>query len=238
MKDRSWVWMMMTIKTRNISFALILLALFASGDLLGQQKDFLTWFEAEFKKGLNKKLDLSVEIEQRFKNNSLSYDRSLITLMTDYDFTDYFKAAGGVRALLTTDDKQNLHARYRLHLDATGSYPVWNIDLSLRIRLQYGIEDLGRIAYSSSNNLVNRYRIKAGYHIFGTRIGIFGSLESMHLLSGNPARNFYKMRYSAGAQYALNFQSEFSLRYILEDEFNVVNPLQSHILVFGYSLSL
>ena len=54
--------------------------------------------------------------------------------------------------------------------------------------------------------------MKAGYHIFGTRMGIFGSLESMHLLSGNPARNFYKMRYTAGAQYALNFQSDSVLQ--------------------------
>lgn len=230
--------MMMTIKARNFLFTLILLVLTASCELSGQQKDFMTWFEAQFDKKLNKKLDLSAEFEQRFKNNSLGYDRTMVTVVTEYDIKDYLEVAGGLRALLKTDKEENLGVRYRLHLDATAGYPVRDTDLSLRIRLQYGIDDLNRVGDLNSNNLVNRCRIKAAHHIFGTRFELFGSLEGMFMLSGNPARNFYAIRYSAGAQYALNFSSEFSLRYMLEDEFNVVDPLQGHIVVFGYSLSL
>jgi len=58
------------------------------------------------------------------------------------------------------------------------------------------------------------------------------------LLSGNPPRKFNKMRYKVGTNYELNLKSELSLRYMLEDEFNVVEPLQAHILVLGYSMKL
>jgi len=230
--------MMMMIKTRTIFFASALLVLSSGNDLSGQRKDFMTWYEAEFDKRLNKKLDLSAEIEQRFDNNSLSYDRSLVTVAAEYDFTDYFEMSGGVRTFLTTGEEKNLHARYRLHMDATGSHSLGDVDLSLRIRLHYGIEDLDRIGMIESNNLVYRNRIEAEHHIFGTRIGVFASLEGFFLLTGNPPRNFFRMRYVAGGSYTLNFKSEFSLRYMLEDEFNVVNPLQSHILVLGYSRTL
>jgi hypothetical protein len=46
------------------------------------------------------------------------------------------------------------------------------------------------------------------------------------------------MRYSGGVEYALNFSSSLTLRYILEDEFNVKDPLQSHILLAGFAYTL
>lgn len=229
---------MMTIKPNKYSLILISVFLFSNGTLFGQRKDFLTWFGADLNKDLKNGMNLSAEFQQRFKNNSLSYDRTMFTLVTDYDFTDYFGASLGVRTLVAANDELNLQTKYRLHADLAGSYPARDIDLSFRTRIQYGFGDPDGIGSIGSNSLVNRYRIKAGYHIFGTRLGIFASLEGMLMLSGNPARRFYKMRYQAGAEYTLTFKSEFTLRYIMEDEFNVADPLLSHILSFGYSYSL
>ena len=71
----------------------------------------------------------------------------MLRWLTDYDFTDYFNAAGGVRALLTTGRKQNLTQGTGCTWMPQEAYSVWDIDLSLRIRMQYGIEDLDQIAY-------------------------------------------------------------------------------------------
>lgn len=229
---------MMTIRIARYSLILISFAFLFTGNLPGQRKDFRTWFEAEFDKGLKSGVDISAEIEQRLKNNSLSYDRTLLTLSADYKLTPYMNVEGGMRALLTYDRELNLQGRYRLHADATGSYTLSGVDLSLRIRGQYGFDDLDRIGALSDNTFINRNRVKADYHIFGTKLGIFASLESWHMLSGKPARRTYRIRYSAGVLYALNFRSEFSIRYILEDEFNIPDPLQSHILVIAYSHTL
>jgi len=230
--------MMMMIKTRIYYCYLFLLVLFASTVLHGQTKDFMTWYEAEFDMNLIKKVDLSTEIEQRFRNNSLSYDRTMLTFIARYDITDFLDIAGGVRAFLTTGNERHLETRYRLHLDARGSHSLGALGLSLRIRMHYGVNDLNEIDLVSSNNLVYRNSLEADYHIFGTRFGVFASVESYHLLSGNPPRKFNKMRYKVGTNYELNLKSELSLRYMLEDEFNVVEPLQAHILVLGYSMKL
>ncbi|MCK5135010.1 MAG: DUF2490 domain-containing protein [Bacteroidales bacterium] len=229
---------MTTMTIRRYSLFLSILILFTTGELIGQRKDFSSWYEFEIDKGLNNGVDLSLEVEQRFKNNSLKYDRTQLTLAGEYDITDYFSTAVGFRALLTTNRELQLQRRYRMHVDATGSHSISGFDLSLRLRLQYGFDDQVFVGYFRDNNLVNRNRLKIEHHLFGSRLGFFATIESWHMFIGDPGRLFYKMRYSAGAQYTLNFRSEFSLRYILEDEFNVVNPLQSHILVLGYSHSL
>jgi len=46
------------------------------------------------------------------------------------------------------------------------------------------------------------------------------------------------MRYSGGVEYALNFSSSLTLRYMLEDEFNMKDPLQSRILLAGFAHTL
>lgn len=221
-----------------ISYILFIVLLLIPGLLPGQQKDFQTWWEFNVDKGLDNGIDLSGEIEQRFRNNSLQYDRTLVTVTGEYDVLDYLNLAAGARALLASNREMQLNVRYRMHLDVTGRYSVYGIDLTLRTRLQYGFDDLVSIEEVMQHNLANRNRLKASYHIFGTRIDCFASLESWHRFVRRPERMFNKMRYSAGIQYMLNFRSQLGIRYILEDEFNEADPLQSHILVLDYTYDL
>ncbi len=211
--------------------------LLIQGELSGQQKDFQTWWEFSIDKGLKNGIDLSAEIEQRFENNSLQYDRSLVTIAGEIDIGEYLNVAAGVRAYMAANKESQLNAKYRIQADATGLHTLFGIDVSLRARFQYGFEDVFNSGRIADYSFANRYRLKVENRIFGTRFEWFGSVESWHIFSGRPGF-FHKMRFSAGIEYNLNFRSQFGIRYLLEDEFNVVNPLQSHILVFGFSHSL
>lgn len=223
---------------RNIFYILGLIFGGFFGSLYGQQKDFQTWFEAEVEKGLKNGLDLSAEFEQRFYNNSAQYDRTQLTLSASYDPLYYLTVGGGFRFLTAADKDGDLQPGYRIHADARGNYNEWGVDFSLRVRLQYGFEEFFYFTSFDDNAFVNRYRFKANYHIFGSRFDVFASLEPWGLINNYNGRFFKKMRYMAGTTYSLNFQSELGLRYILEDEFNRVNPLQSHVLVFSYIYKL
>jgi len=70
----------MTINPGRNTLPFILFVLLIPGTLLGQQKDFQSWWELEVNKGLKSGFSLSGELEQRFRNNSLQYDRTLVTL--------------------------------------------------------------------------------------------------------------------------------------------------------------
>ena len=225
----------MTISRLCFFLSCFLIFSLAADDLQGQVEDFQTWWELELNKKISGRLDMNGELEQRFKNNSLQYSRTLLTLGASYDFSDYFRLAGGARSIFVLDEEQQLHARYRFHLDGVGTYDLTGFDLSLRIRLQYGFDDVLAFRYFRFNSLVNRNRLKLTHHIFGTRFGWFASVESWHASNNESQWLTFAMRYSAGARFSPNFTSRFSLRYILEDEYNVINPRQLHVMVLGYT---
>jgi hypothetical protein len=180
---------------------------------------------------------LQGELEQRFKNNSLQYNRTLLTLGADYDAAKWLRLGGAGRAILVADNERQLQSRFRIDLQASGRYELSRFRFSLRTRLQYGFDDLIFFTYLKENSLVIRNRLKAQYHFFGTKFRCFASLESWHYLSELPGPIFLNMRYSGGLSYDLNVSSRFSLRYIFEDEFNVSKPDKLHILVAGYEHS-
>ncbi len=230
---------MTTIKQSGVFqlICFIFLLLFAT-ELHGQQKDFGSWWEFEMSGRLKNNLKLSGELEQRFKENTLQFDRTLLTLAGEYNVLDYLNLAAGIRTIFITDPESRLHTRFRIHTDATGRYDFDRTKLSFRLRFQYGFEDIFFIGYFSENNFVSRQRIKAAHDFFGTRLGIFGSLENWIRFDDRYGRPLYKIRLVAGTQYNLGRQSRISLRYIFENEFNSVNPLQIHVLALGYSYRL
>ena len=203
-------------------------------NLLGQRKDFQSWWELDLRRELSNGFELAVELEQRFRNNSLQYDRTLMTLTGNYQLNRYLDLEAGLRAVAVQDREQQIQSKFRAHIDASAHYPFSGTDLSFRSRFQYGFDDILDVGYFRLNTLVNRNRLKLEHHLFGSRFTAFGSVESWHLLSDSPAGCTYKLRYSGGLEYALNFASRLKIRYILEDEFNVKNPLQIHILLLGF----
>lgn len=227
--------MVMTIRQGLYTTIFTIVSLLGSGDLHGQVKDFQSWWELELSKEITGRLDLNGELEQRFQNNSLQYNRTLVTLGASYDLLDFLRLAGGARTIFVMDREQQMHARYRIHMDAVGSYDLSGFEFSLRTRIQYGFEELLALSYFRLKSTANRNKLKVTHHIFGTRIDWFAFVESYHSSNNESQWLTYAIRYSAGVRYSPNFSSRFSLRYILEDEFNMPNPMQLYILVLGYS---
>ena len=224
----------MMIRAWKYLFLVLQCWIWLSPQVQGQQKDFQTWWELDLRRDLPGGFDLAAELEQRFRNNSLQYDRTLVTLAGSYTVNEILDLETGVRAVAVQDREQEIQSKFRVHADASVHYTLSGIDLSFRARFQYGFDDIVDLGYFRVNTLVNRNRFKLDHRLFGTRITLFGSIESWHMLN-DPAAGFtYKMRYSAGMEYELNFVSRLKIRYILEDEFNVKDPLQSHVLLLGY----
>lgn len=225
---------MMTNNPLKYFLSCFFLSLIGAAWLQGQVRDFQSWWELELNKKITGRLDLNGELEQRFQNNSLQYDRSLMTLGASYDLLDFLKLGGAARLALVMDGEHQVHTRYRFHLDATGGYDIWGFDLSLRFRIQYGFEDFSALNYFAVNAVVERNKLKVQRHIYGTRIDWFASVESFHGTTGQSPWRTYALRYSAGARYSLNFRSRFTLRYSLHDEMNVPGPQLLSILTLGY----
>jgi hypothetical protein len=228
--------MTMTIRRTGIVLAagLLFLPLF----LRGQERDYQSWYEFTLDYRFSNGLDLAGEIGQRFRDNFMQYDRTLLTISAGYDLNDYLEVGGGFRGFVRSNKEFELRTGFRIHADVELS-PDWEqTSVSLRNRLQYGFDEFLLLSDLGENNLADRTRLQLGHRFFGSRFSFVGSLESWYAITGKSDRKFYRMRYSGGLGYMIDFRSNLTFRYILENEINTNDPILVHIFMAGYSYSL
>jgi len=229
--------MMMTIK-RIIPACFFACTLLLPRPVQCQERDYQSWYELGLDHRFSNGLNLSGEIGQRFRNKFIQYDRTLVTISAGYDLNDYLEVGVGFRALVRSNKEFELRTGYRVHADAVVS-PGWSrTNVSLRNRLQYGFDEWIDLQDAGANNMSYRTRLRVDHHFFGSRVSPDIYLESYYAITGRSDRKFYRIRYSAGLGYKIDFRSDLSFRYILEQEINVSNPDRIHILVLGFSYRL
>ena len=220
----------------SLAGLLLMISVF-SFKLHAQHQDLQGWssVEAEWEAGSD--LDLSLEIQHRMKGNLRVYDRSMMTGKFGYDLPAGFKITGGLRYQIVKEG-DTYASRYRINGDLHYDYPLGPVELGIRSRLQYGIEDQLMDAVYYDNKLVNRNRLELKHHIFGTRFTPYGSAEIFQHLNRQGGALFYKMRYAAGIEVLISTTAEMEVFYMLEDEFNVNNPLLAYIVGIGLEFKI
>lgn len=226
---------MTMIKLRKL-FLFIFLFLFLGVlnlTIIGQETDFQTRFEVELEKKF-KKFDLTLSLEQLFNQNSLRYDRSMLTLVGQVDIIKDLSLNAGVRWMLVQDIELEFENRFRANIDLTYKRDIEEFYIGIRSRTQYGFDDQIFYKYFRDNRLVTRLRLEGGYHIFGTRFTPSVGIEPYLHLNHYDGAQFYKMRYSVGTKYDINNANSLELNWLYEDEFNVVYPINASIIWLTY----
>jgi hypothetical protein len=217
-------------------FIVVFLLLVSIG-LYGQEQEFRSWWSVDLTKGLTKNLQAELELGQRFQDNSLGYDRSLVTAGLEYELFNNFEIGGGYRYIVYKD-KGLLDTKYRVHGDISYQYSISSFSFQLRERIQYGFQDFSTIESYRSNNLTSRSRVRARYDIFGSPLRLFASYElylGLNTSEGIQARDH---RIQAGTSYKLSMRSDIELGYMLNEELNRSRPLRAHVLVVEFSYRL
>ena len=213
---------------------LTLLISFSSFSIVFSQ-DFQTRASFGVSMDLTKDLRASLELGQRFRNNSMVNDRSLITGSVKYDLPKGFTVGGGARYMLVNSDGL-LESRYRFHGDGNYRMKFSSFSVKLRERVQYGFDD---IYPGSSNKLTSRSRVGVEYDIFGTPFSLYSSFEIYLVLNDPTSYSPYTLnKVVAGMSWNLPKKLNLKLYYLLEDELNVWNPQQAHIVVAALGLKL
>jgi hypothetical protein len=218
-------------------FFVVFLIFFAADSLYGQEQDFRSWWSVDLTKDLTKNLQAELELGQRFQDNSLGYERSLVTASLEYELFNNFDIAGGYRYIVYRD-RGIFDTKYRVHGDISYQYSISSFSFQLRERIQYGFQDFSTIENYSSNNLTSRTRVRARYDIFGSPLRLFTSYKlflGLNTSSGVQARDH---RIQAGTSYKLSMRSDIEVGYLFNAEANRSNPLNAHVLVVAYSYRL
>lgn len=204
-------------------------------EICGQSRDFQTREIFELSTDLTKKMEGSLEFAQRLKKNSLRFDRSLLTAAMEYDLPKGFSVGAGARYILVMDSEQTLESKYRLNADVNYKPKISSFQFKFRNRIQHGYDD---ISFTSGNKLTNRCRAGIAYDIFGVPLSVYTSFEVYLVLNDptNPANTLNK--YIAGIKWDLPKKWDLNLYYLCENEVNISNPLQAHIVVAALGLKL
>lgn len=222
-----------------VAFLTVILLLFLfPGKADGQYQDFRSWWDVDVSKDLTKDLQASLDFSQRFKSNSLRYDRSLLTAGLEYEIFKNFEVEAGYRFYLLQDDRMQLSTKYRINGDVSYAVELEDFEVQLRERLQYGFDDLRTIEEYALNKLTNRNKLTLEYDLFGSPITFFGSYELFTDISNRSSIEISDHRFELGIQYALSFKSDIEISYMLDKEVNTPNPLTAHVIVIGFGYDL
>lgn len=205
--------------------------------MFGQEQDFRSWWSVDLTKDLTKNLQADLELGQRFQDNSLGYDRSLVTAGLEYELFNNFEIGGGYRYIVYKD-KGLFDSKYRIHGDVSYEVSVSSFSFQLRDRIQYGFQDFSAIENYGNNNLTNRSRLSAEYDIFASPIALFASYELFLGLNASSGVQIRDHRYKVGAEYKLSMRSDLELGYMLNAEANRSSPLNAHVLLVAFSYRL
>jgi hypothetical protein len=224
-------------KNIRVSLFLFIFQLICIPAMQAQQKDFQFWPSANVDLELNKNLKVMLEEEVRLKENCTQMERQINDLGVGYKFNKYFRAALFYRIEANWKTPDDYRWKQGLYADMAVKQAAGRFILGYRLRLQSS-----RIEFNSNednllSSFVNRHKFTVAYNIQNKPLTPFIE-EELFLNSVNHQMEMINNRTWLGITYSPGKIHEFSLKYGIDHERLVPDPLTSFIIAFNYSLNL
>ena len=213
------------------------LCLLFSLNAIAQDSDARLWVGTKLEHKINKKWRASVELEQRFDNNLMDFDRLLLEPSLSYKLNKHWGLEASYRIWSRQTLEKNFDYRQRGNVSVSFSAKKKSISLKLVSGVQYGFPDLMQDYSDYSANLVSRNSIRVRYNIFGSRFAPSLKYELFTRIQNNGLMN-YQWRTTAATSYYINENFGFRFFYAFEKEHNLDVPFNSHIYGIGASYRL
>jgi hypothetical protein len=225
------------IKKIHVSLFLFIFLLVCLPVTQAQQKDFQFWPSVNVDLELTKNLKAMLEEEVRLKENSTQIGRQINDLGVGYKFNKYFRAALFYRIEANWKTPDDYRWKQGLYADMALKQTAGRFILGYRLRLQSS-----RIEFNSNednllSSFVNRHKFTVAYNIQNKPLTPFIE-EELFLNSVSHQMEMINNRTWLGITYSPGKIHEFSLKYGIDHERLVPDPLTSFIIAFNYTLNL
>lgn len=229
--------MLLRLKTMGkIKPFLLSLSLLFSGSAIGQQWDFLSWYQIRVGGELTKKLSMSVEQQVRLFDNSTKLDQTFTELGFGYDLPKGFEIDLAYRFSWNQEKDGTFINRHRYNFDVSYSEKFWKLKGKVRARIQHRpspslfnerLEPEDSPVYFRLNGDVV-YR-KLGDWTPGVEFEAFFRLDDPNNLGATT------FRYKVTLDYNLPKRSELGLFYMLETEHSGQTPEYYSVVGLKYA---
>ena len=225
--------------TKNISASLFLfiLLLVCIPATQAQQKDFQFWPSANIDLGINKNLKVMLEEEVRLKENCTQMERQINDLGVGYKINKYFRAALFYRIEANWKTYDEYRWKQGFYADMALKQTTGRFTLGYRLRLQSSRIEFNNNEDNLLSNFINRHKFIVAYNIQNKPLTPFIE-EELFLNSVRHQMELINNRTWIGISFSPGKMHEFSLKYGIDHERLVPDPLTSFIIAFNYTLNL
>jgi len=225
------------INKKPVSLILFIFLLICIPALQAQQKDFQFWPSANIDLALTKNLKIRLEEEVRLKENCTQMERQINDAGLSYKLNKYFRAALYYRIEANWKTPDNYRWRQGLYADMALKHTTGRFELGYRLRFQSSRIEFNNDENNLLSNFVNRHKFTVAYNIRNKPLLPFFE-EELFLNSINHQLEMVSNRTWIGISYTPGKTHELSLKYGIDHERLVAEPMTSYIIAFNYTLNL
>lgn len=206
-----------------------------------QTEDLGSWMTLSFNKGIVGGLQFNFDQELRLRNNLSDVNLIYSNIGLSYKFTKWFRVATVYRFIDKHKDDGTWGIRHRTYADFIFKFKPGKFSLGYRARLQSEWRGAGYSGeFGKVPEVYVRNLFKIGYKLndhFSPYVG-----SEMRWQVQNPRipyhEGFDRTRFMAGTDYNINDNQTLGLYFLLQKEWNVINPQTLYIIGVEYSFSM
>jgi len=221
---------------------LFVIALCGRYDLHSQiTKDAGMWNTLSIEKEFSEKFSISLDEEARLKENFSMLNLFYTNLGVNYKLTKNFKFSLTYRLIEKWKyETQYFSYRQRLMFDLSYKYKTNKWALSYRSRIQSEYRDLNTSELGKTPEWYWRNKIEVKYNIgnYSPYIGVEFRYQLTDPRSPETNYGWHRARTYAGIDYEINKNNTFGLYYLIQQEFDVMNPEYLYIVGVQYSIQV
>lgn len=178
-----------------------------------------------------------LEEEVRLKENCTQMERQINDLGIGYKFNKFFRAALYYRIEANWKTYDDYRWKQGLYADAALKQTAGRFMFGYRLRMQSSRIELNSNEDKLFSNFVNRHKFTVAYNIQNKPLTPFIE-DELFLNSVSHQMEMVNNRTWIGITYSPGKIHEFSLKYGIDHERLVPDPLTSFIIAFNYTLNL
>jgi hypothetical protein len=222
----------------RFSLLFLVLPVFFLQQTTGQQKDFQFWPSFTLNVEVVKNLKIQVEEELRLRENCTQMSRQINEIGVGYKINKYVRTALMYRIEADWINADTYRWRNGFYADIALKYEPGRFTLGYRLRLHSSKITLNEKQQQWFDGLLHRHKFTVEYNIKGSPLKPFAEGELFAVMAGSQGSSLLAYRAWAGLSYTLNKKHEFALKYGIDQELNIPDPLSSYIIALGYTLNL
>ncbi len=225
-------------KIKILLFSILIIWAFIPLGVNAQTTDFRARLSGGVSADITSRLKADLEYEHRFDKNLSTFDKAYLEPALSFEITKAFKVGASYRVML--DQSWNRRYGFEQRAGAFVRYDTKIDDFAFKAKtaLQYGFDDLTNASNFSQQKLISRTAFEVAYNWFGSRFKPFASYEFFVHLNHPNGTIANQWRLKAGTDYKLSKKAALNVYYLFENEFNVVAPVDAHVLGAGFSYKL